>query len=396
MTETLGAILRNRRVLKRLSQVAVGKALGYSRSWVSRAEGDLFTPEDDVLAAWCDLLGLSAEDVGRGGDDVLHRRRVLALGLGAGVSVALPTPAHAEEDSRALVERALFRLPDARPVTRDALVTGLSQARDLFHEAQYVQLGKNLPRLISTASATGAHDVTARAYVLLAQLATKNHQQYAWIAADRARAEARQSGNPLVMGEAAHALAISMRRAGEYESAVEQLQVAARDLEEPTPDHLAMRGTLLLTASYTSAATGWRSAALGFLGEAEEIAKRKDTETERLYIPGVFSLDHTRLFRVSVHHALGEGGEALKYAARVDPQRLPNAERRARMMMDVARVFKDEGEPVRAFAALRAMEKYAPEDVRRPKVRGIATELLAFNGDIPGLRRFAQNIGAHV
>lgn len=156
-----------------------------------------------------------------------------------------------------------------------------------------------------------------------------------------------------------------------------------------------MRGVLLLTASYSSAQAGWKSQALGFLGEAEETASRKETETRKLYIPGVSSPDHTRLFRISVHHALGEGSEALKYASQVDPLRLPHAERRARMMMDVCRVFKDEGEPARAFSALRAMEKYAPEEVRRPKVRAIAGELLTLNGDIPGLRRFAQHIGAH-
>ncbi|MCX5194848.1 helix-turn-helix domain-containing protein [Streptomyces sp. NBC_00249] len=394
MGDSLGEVLRQARNARRMSQGAVGKAVGYSASWVSRVESNKVRPDDDTLGACCDLLGLSGEDVGLGGNDVLHRRRMLALGLGAGLSVALPSPAFAEGDSRALVERSIFHLPEAQPVSREALVTGLAQARDLFHEAQYVRLGKNLPRLISAASASGAHDVTARAHVLLAQLAIKNHQQYAWIAADRARTHARMSGNPVIMGEAAHSMAISMRRAGEYEASVDQLQAAVSNLDERSPDHLAMRGVLLLTASYSSAQAGWKGQALGFLGEAEETASRKETETRKLYIPGVFSPDHTRLFRISVHHALGEGGEALRYASQVDPLRLPNAERRARMMMDVCRVFKDEGEPGRAFSALRAMEKYAPEEVRRPKVRAIASELLTLNGDIPGLRRFAQHIGA--
>jgi hypothetical protein len=155
-----------------------------------------------------------------------------------------------------------------------------------------------------------------------------------------------------------------------------------------------MRGTLLLTASYSAAQAGWRGQAMDFIGEAEEAASRRETAAQKLYIPGVFGQDQTRVFRISVHHALGEGDQALNYAAKINPRRLPNAERRGRMCMDVARVWRDLGEPERAFHALRAMEQYAPEEVRRPKVRAIASELLALDGEIPGLRRFAQRIGA--
>lgn len=63
--------------------------------------------------------------------------------------------------------------------------------------------------------------------------------------------------------------------------------------------------------------------------------------------------------------------------------------------MDVARVWRDLGEPERAFSALRALEQYAPEEARRPKVRAITSELMTLNGEIPGLRRFAQRIGTH-
>ncbi|PKV88188.1 helix-turn-helix domain-containing protein [Streptomyces sp. TLI_146] len=387
----LGEVLRRARLIKRLSQDGVGASVGYSASWVSRVETGKIIPDGVTLAALCDLLELSRDDVGLERDDV-HRRTMLTLGLGVGVAAVLPASAAATEP-KDLVERALFNLPESRPASREALSASLSQARNLFQEAHYTELGETLPSLISGSLASQAHDVAARAYVLLAQLAIKNYQGYSWIAADRAGGAAARSGNPVVMGEAAHAMAITMRRAGEYQAAIDHLEQAAARLDHG-PDQLAMRGTLLLTASYSAAQAGWRGQALAFIGEAEETATRKETAAQKLYIPGVFGLDQTKVFRVSVHHALGEDDQALGYASKIDLRRLPNAERRGRTCMDIARVWRDLGEPDRAFSALRALERFAPEEARRPKVRAIASELAALNGEIPGLRRFSQRIGA--
>ncbi|MEV6551715.1 helix-turn-helix transcriptional regulator [Streptomyces sp. NPDC051597] len=391
MTEQLGDVLKRGRVLKGVSQGAVGDAVGYSASWVSRVENNKIRPADTTLVALCGVLGLSEEDVGLERDDV-HRRKVLTLGLGAGIAAVLP-PSASAADPKDLVEASLFGLPDARPAPREELAAALAEARAVFHQARYTQLGTNLPALISGSLASRAHDIAARAYVLLAQLAIKNYQGYSWLAADRARVQAELTGNPVVMGEAAHSMAITMRRAGEYQAAIGHLTEAAGRLGQ-RDDQLAMRGALLLTASYSAAQAGWRGQAMDFIGEAEETAARKETAAQKLYIPGVFGLDQTRVFRISVHHALGEDEQALNYASKIDMGRLPNAERRGRACMDIARVWRDLGEPDRAFSALRALERFAPEEARRPKVRAITSELAALNGEIPGLRRFSQRIGA--
>ncbi|MEV6957179.1 hypothetical protein [Streptomyces sp. NPDC051183] len=294
-----------------------------------------------------------------------------------------------------LVEQSLFRLPEARPASRESLSVALTQARTVFQEAQYAKLSRTLPGLISGSLASNAHDIAARAYVLLAQLAIKNYQGMAWVAAERARAQAELTGNPVVMGEAAHSMGVTMRRGGDYQAAIAHLQEAAARLGG-RPEELAMRGTLMLTASYSAAQSGWRSQAMDLIGDAEETAKRRETAAQRLYIPGVFGEDQTRVFRISVHHALGEDDQALTYAEKIDPRRLPNAERRGRMCMDVARVWQGIGEPANAFHALRALASYAPEEATRPKVRAIASELLVMNPDMPGLRRFSQKIGVTV
>ncbi|MET8297386.1 helix-turn-helix domain-containing protein [Streptomyces sp. NPDC005180] len=397
MGDSLGDVLRQARTAKRLSQEKVGNAVGYSASWLSRVENGETRPSDAAVARLCDVLGLTAAEVGLEGDDV-HRRKVLGLGLGVGLGAVLPTAssAAAAVDPKELVELSLFQLPEARPASREALSTALSEARTVFQEAQYVKLSRTLPSLISGSLASQAHDIAARAYVLLAQLAIKNYQgPFAGIAAERARAQAELTGSAVVMGEAAHSMGVTLRRGGEYQAAIDHLRQAA-DRLGAHPEELAMRGTLMLTASYSAAQAGWRSQAMELIGEAEETAKRRETAAQRLYIPGVFGEDQTRVFRISVHHALGEDDQALTYAEKIDPRRLPNAERRGRMCMDIARVWQGLDEPQKAFHALRALASYAPEEATRPKVRAIVSELVVMNPELPGLRRFAQHIGAAV
>jgi hypothetical protein len=320
------------------------------------------------------------------------------VGIGIGMATAVgtgPQAAAAAVEPDDAVGRALFHLPDMPPQSRTSLARSLARTRQLFHEAQYAELGQTLPPLISGALAAGAHDVAARAYVLLAQLAIKAHQGHSLVFADRARTQAQLTGNPIIMGEADHSTAITMRQSGEYQAAINRLRGAANRLGD-APDQLALRGSLLLTAGYSAAQAGWRGQALDFMSEAEETAARHETGSQTLYIPGVFSMDQTAVFRISVHHALGEGDRALSYASKVDARRLPNAERRGRLCMDVARVWRDLGEPGRAFSALRALELHAPQEARRPKIRAITSELLAGNGEIAGLRAFAQRTGALV
>ncbi|MEU6756012.1 XRE family transcriptional regulator [Streptomyces sp. NPDC046685] len=323
------------------------------------------------------------------------RRDALKLGLGLGVAAALPTAtgtATAAEQANA-VERCLFHLPPARPVSRDSLVRALTTARDLYHEARYAELGAGLPRLLADSAGNRFHDIAARSYVLLAQLAIKNYQAYSWVAAERARGHAEQTSSPVIAAEAAHSMAIAMRRSGEYQASVDHLTAAAANLGE-RPDEVAMRGSLLLTASYSAAQGRWRAQAMDFIGEAEELATRRDAQGQRLYIPGVFSEVQAQGFRISVHHALREPDQAINHAQKIDVLALPNAERRGRMCMDVARVYMSLDEPTRAFATLRQLDQWAPQEARRPKIRALATELATTKPELPGIRRFAEHIGA--
>jgi hypothetical protein len=302
------------------------------------------------------------------------------------------------------LERALFAPETAVPVPLPRLGSALSAAHREFTAAKYLALGQRLPGLLASAEATRdeasgrvreqAHGAVARGYVLATELALKGHADVAWVAADRALAAARASGDPVVVGEAARVLAITMRRAGRSSAAVELLRRTAASLAGV--EGQAVGSTLLMTAAYTAACAGERSNALDLMGEAEQAVARIPK------LPGqeLFTVDatpeQTDLYWVGVHNALGTPDEAVRYAARIDPRRLPTAERRARLGTDTARMWQQLGDHKRTFAALRLVEQAAPEEVRRPALRAMTAGLVYGPAQMPGLREFAQRTGALV
>ncbi|MFF2898610.1 hypothetical protein [Streptomyces sp. NPDC057966] len=73
---------------------------------------------------------------------------------------------------------------------------------------------------------------------------------------------------------------------------------------------------------------------------------------------------------------------------------LGNTERVARYLTDAARMWHQLGDGRRTFSALRAIERTAPEEVRRPALRTLTADLLYAPGSLPGLREFAVRTGA--
>jgi hypothetical protein len=101
------------------------------------------------------------------------------------------------------------------------------------------------------------------------------------------------------------------------------------------------------------------------------------------------------VYRIGVHTALGEPGVALDHARRVDQHLLPTPERHARFCIDTARAWEQHGRRDRAYETLRAAERHAPEEIRRPSVRTLIAGMLYTPGPPPtGLRSLAARAGA--
>ncbi|WP_262699888.1 MULTISPECIES: helix-turn-helix domain-containing protein [Streptomyces] len=418
----IGAILRGARCAARLTQAQVGQACGYSASAVSRIESGRMRLDHAALARFTAFLNLPLDrliatpvpggsmvdtvECPSGEEDAVRRRELLTGALAAGATAVVGTaPAGAASgpfDPAAGLEDALFRLPSAAPVPPARLVQQAAAARSDFCAARYTSLGRALPGLLAAASATRdassgrareqASMVLARAYVLAAELALKQHNDAAWVAADRALTAARASGHPVPIGESSRVLAITMRRSGRCPAAVRLLTQEAADLDVDRSSTGAVRTTLLLTAAYTAATSRDRATALGLLDEAQE-------ETERCQaVPGLFTVDASQtqvdVYRIGVLNALGAPDEGVKVAARLNIGRMPTAERRARAWTDTARMWHALGDHPQTFAALRKVEQEAPQEARRPALRALTADLLYLPARVPGVREFAARTGA--
>ncbi|MFI1767539.1 helix-turn-helix domain-containing protein [Streptomyces sp. NPDC020800] len=416
----IGALLRGARSAKRLTQAQVGVACGYSASAVSRIEAGklgldyaslmrflafLGIPLDHLRAsALSDMVNVATVVRGcRSDEEEAVRRRELLTGVVAAGAAAVvgAGPASAATEPADL-EVSLFRLPQAAPVSLPRLVGQIAAARRDYCATEYTRLGQALPGLIATAEATRdalsgqvrdeAQLALARSYVLAAELATKQHSDAAWVAADRALSAARSSGIPVAVGEASRQLAIAMRRSGRSTAAVYLLTREAADLDPSHDQTGAVRTTLLLTGAYSAATGKDRSTALSLLEEAEQEADRRPA------LPGLFTVEATRTqvdaYRISVLNALGTPDEAVKVAATLDVSHMPTAERRARAWTDVARMWNALGDGQQTFAALRQVEQEAPQEVRRPALRALTAGLLYGPARVEGVREFAVRTGA--
>ncbi|MCR8577429.1 helix-turn-helix domain-containing protein [Streptomyces sp. Isolate_219] len=421
---SVGALIRGARCARRLTQAQVGAACGYSASAVSRIESgslqiDYFRLMQFAVFLEIPLDRLSLAPVPPGGpvgtverqadeEDAVRRRELLTGALAAGATVALgASPAGATSgpvDPTASLEEALFRLPSAAPVPLARLTQEIAKARADFCAARYTTLGQSLRGILGAASAT--RDATtgreremagialARSYVLAAELALKQHDDTAWVAADRALTVARASGHPVPIGESSRVLAITMRRSGRCPAAVRFLTQEAGDLDTGQAQTGAVRTTLMLTAAYTAANGRDRTAALNLLDAAEE-----ETDRWQAGVPsGLFTVDATRaqvdVYRIGVLTALGTPDEGVEVAARLDIDRMPTPERRARAWTDTARMWHALGDGRQTFAALRRVEHEAPQEVRRPALRALTSDLLYGSARVPGVREFAARTGA--
>ncbi|MFJ4854047.1 multiprotein-bridging factor 1 family protein [Streptomyces sp. NPDC088730] len=420
----IGAIIRGARATARITQTQLGAACGYSASAISRIEANKLRPEHSALLRMCEVLGIQPERM-RGSavpvgaavatvtvvgpadeENAVRRRKLLTGAFAAGATAIVGSGAAAAAtssgDPAAGLEDALFRLPAADPVALPLLTAQTIKARTAFRAAHYTDLGRALPGLLATAAATRdaatgharqqASAVLARAYVLTAELASKQHSDAAWVAADRALSAARESGSPVPVGEASRVLAITMRRSGRWSSAVQFLTREAAELDAAEQRSAAVRTTLLLTGAYSAATGGNRSTSLALLDEAEEDVRRLPD------IPGLFTVEATRaqvdIYRIGALNALGTPDEGVNVAAGLNIGHILTAERRARAWTDIARMHHAMGDAPQTFTALRHVEQEAPQEVRRPALRALTSDLLYGPARVQGLREFAARTGA--
>lgn len=339
----------------------------------------------------------------------MRRRELLAAGMTGLAGTVMPKQATTSNSTASHLEVLLLprSLPSVQPRSLQQLMTMRQVAGSEFQACHYERVGELLPQLI--AAAQSSHESTrgrgrelltsliSDAYVLTSELAIKlNEDSMAWVAADRAIAAAGRSGDPISKATASRSVAIALRRTGHHESAVKLLTDTAlgliADSQHRDPTVLATYGALLCTAAYTAAQNGKRATALDLITEAQQAASRLG---EAAPAGMAFSANNVSIYQIGVHHTLGESGQALTAASTVNQHLLPNTERHSRFCIDTARAWAQHDRPDRAYEALLAVERYAPEEIRRPSVQALISTLLYSPKPKPsGLRALATRAGA--
>jgi hypothetical protein len=198
-----------------------------------------------------------------------------------------------------------------------------------------------------------------------AALAKLGEPEAAWIAADRAMAAAERTGNPMLVAAGAFRLVFVFLTARHYEQAEETARTAADALQpmadQGGPQAMSLWGALTLQRAITASRANDPDAAYQHLEQARQIADRlgggrNDYNTE-------FGPANVSLYEIAVAVELGDAGRAVRTAATVDTAGL-SAERRARMLIDVARAHAQRRQVGEAIAALLQAEAITPEQVR--------------------------------
>jgi transcriptional regulator with XRE-family HTH domain len=441
-----GAIVRLARRAADFTQAELGATVGYTAASISRMERGKQPMRDVLLLRQVataldippDLLGLAprndravprpngphrllgatgappgtrvvVEPIGEKGEDPVRRRNLLAglAGASTGAVLGPASAATAQPRLSALEDLLLYRqnLTAPGPTPTPAAVTAAVDTSRLdFGACRYDRLARALPARIALAQALGADGMPEHSAAAVAELyntATRlciklGEDGLATVTADRALTAALGGADALTVAEAHRMVSSAWRRQGHLsratEVAVHAAQQLAADHTRPEAERLSVQGNLYATAAYTAAKQGDRQTAHQLIAEAETTAERLGRDST--LHGSVFGPSQVLLHQISISHLLGDAGQAIAHARRVDVAHLPTQERRARYWIDVARAFDQWGKPDRCYHALLAAEKAAPQEVRRGAVRTMAAALMRHDRTLPGVRAFATRSGA--
>lgn len=394
--QALGRKIAAERRRRGLSQPELARLLGRSVAWVSQVErGVRKVDRMSVLETVAAALEVPLAELAAEAPVVAA---VTEEPPGAGGLRLVLSGAHA---LRAMLD-------GRRPPALSTLRTRSRKAWELTHAGRYTDLADLLRGLVpDLETAARALPETQRADVFelmaatyqacSAALAKLGEPEAAWIAADRAMAAAERAGNPMLVAAGAFRLVFVFIAARHYDQGEETANTAADALQamsdQGDPQAMSLWGGLTLQRAVIASRVNDSDAAYAHLERAAQVAARlgegrNDYNTE-------FGPANVGLHEIAVAVELGDAGRALRAAAIVDTTGL-SAERRARMLIDVARAHTQRRQVNEAVAALRQAEDITPEQVRGHElVRQLVSDLLTMQDPSSSeLRDLDARVGA--
>lgn len=420
-----GQVVRSARKARDMTLAELGDLCGYSAAQISRYERGITRLTDIALlktfsialAIPPETLGLVADDapaglesavarnraagsrsvaVDDGKEDPVRRRELLAA-----AGLAAPAALLARVDVALAMMPAPRRSPSRADV--DAL---LVRARDQFDAGRLAELVRGVPGLLAA-----GHDLADRApgnehgLALLAAcydivtegLHKAGGDASARITADRAVTYARLSGDLAAQAMAARSSAVILRHEDRPQLAADVTRAAAERLAGAGFTDVRSANALaavLCTAAYNAAQAGDRAGAETMITEAGRVSRWLPADHLRSQWFQVTPAQ-VNLYRVGIMWSAAEPGQALAAARGLRPEQFPTAERRARLLTDIARIRVQAGQPDRAIGALLAAAQHAASEVRdRTSIRSLALDLVRQQPTAPAAERLAGVLAA--
>lgn len=238
------------------------------------------------------------------------------------------------------------------------------------------QLGSLLPDLIRDAQravrARGgaqrreARRILAGVYQLTDfYVAFQPAPELVWLVADRAVTEGQEADDPYAVAAGAWALVQALRESGRWEEAIAVAHDAASQLEPyletASDDWRGMVGALRAEDALTYARRGQHGEAWRCWESAFDIARKLGPEYR--HVQTSFGLPVMKANAVTLGVELRRSGEAAR-AASFDPADIASVPRRARHLIEVARVHALQGDQAAVLVTLDWAERTAPETAR--------------------------------
>jgi hypothetical protein len=282
--------------------------------------------------------------------------------------------------------------PD-EPPDLDRLERSIAHAWLSFQNAAYASLGRSLPRLLREGQAAvngdckgGDEARRARGLLSLAYQVTASalwklkETDLAWLAAERGLTAAEQTGDTLLISDAARRVSQGLMALRQYGQALTLLRADIDRLEpgrgQGSATYLSLYGMLFMMGAVVAAQAKQGALARALLAEGAGVAAQLGRDGNERYT--AFGPTNVVLHRVAVLVDLGDGGAAVEAAYEVTPDGLAwlPKERRANFHVDLARGRALTGRRDEAITALLDAERLAPDEVRcRPVARALIADL---------------------
>jgi len=216
--------------------------------------------------------------------------------------------------------------------------------------------------------------------------------------ADRAMAAAQEADEPLALAGGAWTYAIVQRSAGDWDGALTLVQDASAllrpYLDDGTDELRAMYGALQLHAATTAARAGREGDAWRYWDEGEMVARRLPPGYHHPWT--MFGTSNVELHAVSIGADLSKSATAMERAERINPDTIPSRERRARLMVEIARTYHQRRDFTSSLHWLEEAYAISQDSVHySPTGRQMVSEIVDQGGALIDrrARSFAERLG---